>query len=68
MIEIELLNQPCVEINFKVEPTDVNEVNLQDVYKTIESNEKVTAAALNDLNNKIAEVAESVIGALNTEV
>lgn len=32
------------------------------------SNEKVTAAALNDLNGKIADLAESVIGALNTEV
>lgn len=32
------------------------------------SNERVTAAALNDLNGKIADLAESVIGALNTEV
>lgn len=34
----------------------------------IRSNEKVAAAALNDLNNKITNLAESVIGALNTEV
>lgn len=32
------------------------------------SNEKVAAAALNDLNNRMEELANSVIGALNTEV
>ena len=35
---------------------------------TITSNEKVAAAALNDLNNRIQDLANSVIGALNTEV
>lgn len=32
------------------------------------SNEKVAAAALNDLNNRMQDLANSVIGALNTEV
>ena len=34
----------------------------------ITSNEKVAAAALNDLNNRMQDLANSVIGALNTEV
>lgn len=41
---------------------------LESLRTEIISNEKVTAAALNDLNNKISNLEESVIGALNTEV
>ena len=46
---------------------ELTQVNMA-LRNEIRSNEKVIAAALNDLNNKISSLDESVIGALNTEV
>lgn len=46
----------------------VIEVDMSALEDRIEANESATAAALTDLNNRITEVANSVIGALNTEV
>ena len=55
-----------------IETSGATKAELAQIEETLRteiiSNEKVTAAALNDLNGKIADLAESVIGALNTEV
>lgn len=47
-----------VELNGRIDTL------IEEIY----SNEKVVAAGLNDLNNRIQNLANSVIGALNTEV
>lgn len=49
---------------------DKAEINtrIDTLIEDMTSNEKVAAAAFNDLNNRIQDLANSVIGALNTEV
>ena len=61
-------NMESVVVDDTITPESSNPVTSKAIYKAMESNEKVAAAALNDLNNRMQDLANSVIGALNTEV
>lgn len=52
----------------KAEITARIDTLIEDMTEAMTSNEKVAAAAFNDLNNRMQDLANSVIGALNTEV